>query len=105
VLGKDVGDDVPINVRIVMDENIAKGDCFLQACSELAGDGLQLREAFETFPHSAWRRQLRLADDVRCNIHACLHGPFQVQSNNILEIIVRSDIEQVQNEKILYTLP
>ena len=49
----------------------------------------QLREAFETFPHSAWGRQLRLAHDVRCNIHAYLHGPFQVQSNNILEIVVR----------------
>lgn len=88
VAGEDVGYDVPIDVRVVMNKNIAEGNGFLQACRNLRGDNSQLCEAFKTFPHRTGDRQLRLTDDVRGNIHTGLHGTFQIQRNNVLKIVV-----------------
>jgi hypothetical protein len=71
-----------------MKGHIAETYSLFHAPCKFVGNEVESPKLFKAFSHAAGRLEIGFGNDVGCKIYADLNCAFEVDANNILEIVV-----------------
>src|SRR6266850_1206254 len=82
----DTMDDYPVDFFVVMHGNITKAHRLFQLLGQAFRDDIGVSQYVERLAHGIRWRHIQVGNEVCAKVHPQLHGPAQIEGDDILEI-------------------